>query len=50
MRSILIDVTIVQSIFVKLSLTNKDAKLCFFQCGLSAKKPDVIIIKWSMTI
>ena len=43
MRSILINVTIVQCIFVKLSIANKVITLNFLQCGLSAKKPDVKI-------
>ena len=43
MCSILIDVTILQSIFVKLSLTKKVTTLNFFECGLNATKSDVII-------
>ena len=43
MCSILIDVTIVQSILVKLSLANSVTILSLFlQCDLGAKKPDVI--------
>ena len=39
----MIDITIVQSIFVKLSLTNSVTTLKFLLCGLGAKKLDVII-------
>ena len=43
MCSILIDITIFQSIFVELSLTNSVATFILLQCDLSAKSPDVII-------
>ena len=50
MCSILIDVTIVQSIFEKLSLTDSIAIFNFLQYGLSAKKPNVIINRWSTAV
>ena len=39
------DVTSVQSIFIVLSLTKNVCAFNFLQCGLGAKKPDVICIE-----
>ena len=48
MYSIMIDVIIVQSIFI--SLTSSVTAFNFLRCGLGAKKPDVIINRWSTTV
>ena len=50
MCSIMIDVIIVLSIFVELSLTSSVTASKFLRCGLGAKKPNVIINQWSTTV